>query len=280
MPRNPNTVRASIFVIATLALSSGLALAKSVQQCKTHIMQPHDGQTAVSPDIVIQGSFTCTPTAPQFIDDSGAVVPAAFVISGSEFTLTPSAPLPPDGTFMVRFNEKPHCTQPPNKITFSTKAKPALRNVDVAIAEGQLHAVSIRLSEPVKNMSDLANMSFVSVNIDGFSPKATISPAGPDEAFATYKPLAQRPSSDRTVHVHVAKELAFASGAALSEDIDVSFTPDEWPTGYFPTGTPEGCDFASSSGCQVSAAPVPAPLPSILGMIAGILMVARRRRSQ
>ncbi|MDC3981082.1 hypothetical protein [Polyangium jinanense] len=240
---------------------------------------------------MITGFSNCLAKKPHFTDDTGAVVPANFAVTpthlGSDFTLTPEAPLAADRTYtVVAFDEAPHCVRPPNRVTFSTGANPSVVDIVVANEGSELHALNLYLSEPVMNPADMGDGStFFSVTIDGFDPAGVITAEHDGTgASITYKPLASQPSVTQPVHVQLKEGLVFASGATLAEDLDISFVPSEWPYGWSPAGKiPDGCSQPESSdsvGCSVSRPGSGEGGGAIFGVMLGLLVATRSRRGR
>ncbi|MDI1475079.1 hypothetical protein [Polyangium sp. y55x31] len=277
---------------AVLATSTSAPASDAPFTCQTFLTNPRNGQTATPADVVITGFSTCNPPQkPSFTDDTGAAIPVDFVVtptqSGSDFTLTPKAPLAADRTFTVSaFDETVHCVRPPNRITFSTAVNPSVAEVEIVSEPERLVALKVYLSEPVMNPGDLGDgSSLFSVTIDGFD-LAGIGTAEHDGTGVsiTYKPLASQPAMTQAVHVRLKQGLVFASGETLAEDLDVSFVPSEWPYGWSPAGKiPVGCAPPSSDvgGCSASPTGSGEGGSAIIGVVMmGLLARGRWRRGR
>jgi hypothetical protein len=276
-----------LLACAGVALAGNAAAEDVVLPCKSFIDGPLDGSTAVHVDTAITGRSTCTPDKPAFTDDTGAEVPAEFVFTpnagGADFTLTPIAPLQPDRIYTVLFsNHITKCDSPSGKATFTTGPKPGVRAVWHDGYQGELSYVAVSLTEPVMNPNDLAvGSGFVSIAVSGVEPAGNEGPIQDGtKVDVTFKPLATQPRMTDTVAVKLHKGLAFASGAVLSEDVDVSYVPADLPWGWYVTGSPTPCEAADSSGCQASRAPVNGSAAALWGIGITLMLGAMRRRTR
>ena len=253
--------------------------------CHTTISFPADGATAVPLDSVVTGSLQCSPKAPQFVDDTGATVAATFAAQGSTFTLTPLAPLAANRTYSVTFADHTTCGVPYGRTSFSTAAKPGIRQLSFEGAIGELHVVDVDLTEPVLHPADLAaGSTLVTTSVDGFAGEPPINPGtNPALSFQVYyKPLNPRPLAKQLFHIRLHKGLQFASGAVLADDLEVAVVPADLPLGWLVTGVPKLCDYgnvnAVSNACQARTR-AGGVLGSALLALLALLVVARRRRT-
>lgn len=275
MPR-----RLLAFLALTLLPAHAFASAVPLP-CRTHITSPLDGATAVPLDTVVTGPADCPAQAPQFVDDVGASVPADFAVNYTTFSLKPLAPLAPNRTYTVTFDNHSTCGTPTGKATFTTAAKPAIRHLNFSSAAGELHAVDVDLTEPVLNPADLAEGStLVSATVDGFAlvPKVQAGQL-PGKSFQIYfKLLPEKPELSRKLHVRLHKGLRFASGVALTADLELTVVPADLPYGWFATEVPQPCDDAPGAfGCQAGPGGRGGLAGALLGG-AALLVVAWRRR--
>ncbi len=280
--RSPAMTR-RLLLLLSLAFAPALAFATPpAQPCRTTITSPADGATGVKLDAAVTGTSVCSGQAPQFVDDTGATVPADFVITGGNFSLKPLAPLAPNRTYTVTFGNHSTCDTPTGKSTFTTAAKPAIRHLNFIGAVGELHAVDVDLTEPVLQPTDLAEGStLVSATVDGFAlvPKIQTGQIAGKSFHIYFKNLPERPKATQKLHVRLHKGLRFASGVVLAEDLELTVVPANLPYGWYATGLPQPCPFVAKPpiGCQSS--------PNSGGGLAGILLagavlllLASRRR--
>jgi MYXO-CTERM domain-containing protein len=188
-------------------------------------------------------------------------------------------PLEPDRTYSVIFSTASSCGEPQGQLRFSTFPKPGIRAVRHEEGpQGQLAVLTIFLTEPVANPSDIDKGSiFVSVKVDGFARSGAVSLGeSAEEIFVSFKGFPDLPPSNSTLRVRVDGGLKFASGEVLPDDIEVAYIPDERPWGWTITGAGAPCP--EESGCSASSAPSRGSAWALLGAgIIGIFVAVRRR---
>lgn len=238
-------------VIALLISAS--AHADSVALCAVTITSPADGATAVPLDAAVVGLTSCTTDAPLFVDDLGNAVAADLESVTGKFKLRPKVPLLPGRTYTVTFPAHQSCGSMDGRSRFSTAAKPALRKVEFAGAQGELHGVIVHLTEPVADPADLAEGStWIAAKTDGYAPPPKVQ-EGPTFArsyLLSYKDNAQRPAMGARLTITLRQGLRFASGEVLAKDIEVSMVPADLEFGWSVTGLRLACEATSEPSCN------------------------------
>lgn len=247
--------------------------------CRTTITVPADGMTAVAVGVVVKGISSCGAQAPEFTDDLGAEIQADLAFQGQSFTLTPKQPLAPGRTYTVRFPDASTCGTTSGITRFRTAPKPGIRHLDFARAQGDLHAVTVELTEPVAHLVDLSQASTqVTVTVEGFAQPPERTAVSPLAMSATFKTLPTQPSDSQTVHVTLHAGLAFASGVVLDHDQEVVVVPAKTPDGWFATGSLTECEKADTGaeGCQATRTPPGMPITLAILLIPWIFLRQRR----
>lgn len=247
-------------VAAWVCLAPGLCHADMAVQCIGSFSSPAHGATHVPLDVVIRGQSFCGDTAPVFTDGAGQGVPAVFATDGDEgFTLTPSTPLSPDTRYRLVFSSAGTCGDTRGHLVFTTGGSPTFRRVEVSRFGGQIHGLTVLLSEPVLDPQDLTT-ELLRAEIPGYAlaPTVTVIDGG---VSLSYKANATRPSDGAGVTLTLRKGLRFGSGVTLPDDLRLFVdTSGARSPAYQRERPPNTCE-GSAFGCA-AAAPGRGPRPA------------------